>query len=169
MPDNEQHIKVDSAQSISRMCFVCGEDNRYGLHARFLNLADGRVACQFTAQNEHQGYPGRMHGGVISSVLDELIGRLLQVKDPTSFAVTLELSVKYRKPVPLGEELTAIAWTTNETARLLEGDAELYLADGSVAIQASAKYLKMAVERIAPEGLAEVDWFADRRPYPPEL
>jgi uncharacterized protein (TIGR00369 family) len=148
------------------MCFVCGTENSFGLHSQFLTLSDGRVCCLFTAREEHQGYPGRIHGGIISSVLDELIGRLLQVNDPNAFAVTIELNVKYRKPVPLGVELKAIAWTKAETARMLEGEAELYLPDGSVAIQARAKYLKLNIESIAPGGLPDSDWYADLRPVP---
>jgi uncharacterized protein (TIGR00369 family) len=159
-------IGVQSAQHISRMCFVCGQDNDAGLHSHFFNLENGRVACQFTAREEHQGYPGRMHGGVIGAVLDELIGRVLQVTDPAAFAVTIYLAVKYRKPVPLGQQVKAVAWATNETSRLLEGEAELYLADGSVAVQASARYLKIDVTRIAPDGLSEADWIKDQRPTP---
>jgi uncharacterized protein (TIGR00369 family) len=165
MTDSKK-LGVHSAQHISRMCFVCGRDNEAGLHSHFFNLDDGRVACQFTASEGHQGYPGRMHGGLIGSVLDELIGRVLQVTDPTAFAVTIDLSVKYRKPVPLGQQVKAIAWATKETARLLEGEAELYLADGSVAVKASARYLKIDVTRISPEGLPEADWLEDSRPTP---
>jgi len=151
------------------MCFICGEENSAGLHSHFFNLEDGRVACLFTARDEHQGYPGRMHGGVISAVLDELIGRILQITDPTAFAVTIDLSLKFRKPVPLGEEVKAVAWATNETARVFEGKGEIHLADGTVAVEASAKYLKMDVQAIAPGGLPGTDWYDDKRPVPASL
>lgn len=166
MNENSKSVKVKNAQSISRMCFICGEENILGLHCRFFTLADGRVACQFTAREEHQGYPGRMHGGVISAVMDELIGRLVQVDDPEAFAVTIDLNVKFRKPVPLGEELVAVSWLTNRKTRLLEGQAELCLSDGSVAVQASGKYIQLGVKRIAPEGMDESVWYDDTQPVP---
>jgi acyl-coenzyme A thioesterase PaaI-like protein len=160
-------IEVTSAQHISRMCFICGTENSFGLHSQFLNLADGRAASIFTASEEHQGYPGRMHGGIISAVLDELIGRILQVTDPTMFAVTVELNVKLRKPVPLHTEVKAVAWTTRDSSRIFEGEAELYLPDGTVAAQAFAKYMKMDVSRISdPADYSDADWVIDMRPVP---
>lgn len=164
-----REVKVDSAQQISRMCFVCGEENGFGLHSRFLVLADGRVAALFTAQPEHQGYPGRMHGGIISAVMDELIGRVMQVADPDAFAVTIELGVKYRKPVPLGVELKAVGWALKDSARAFEGAAELYLADGSVAIQATGRYLKLPVEDIASGFEAPEELLADPLPLPESI
>ena len=63
-------------QPTSRMCFVCGESNPAGVHVRFYEQEDGSVLARFTPQDQHQGYPGRMHGGVITAVMDSaLAGR----------------------------------------------------------------------------------------------
>jgi acyl-coenzyme A thioesterase PaaI-like protein len=69
-------------QPNSRMCFVCGIENPIGLKLFFYTDDEGRTITHFRPKPEHQGYPGQLHGGVISSLLDE----------PTQFLYTLTLS-----------------------------------------------------------------------------
>ena len=160
---------VAGTQNVSRMCFVCGTQNNISLKAQFFSLEDGRLCAEFIALDEHQSYPGRTHGGVVSAILDETIGRVIQVEKPDAFGVTIELNTKYRKPVPLGVPLRVIAWMTKETARAFEGEGELLLPDGTVAAQGSARYLKLDVDQISDEGLSEEEWYADIRPYPNQI
>jgi hypothetical protein len=58
-------------QPNSRMCFVCGIDNPIGLHLSFYTDDEGRCVARFRPRPEHQGYPGHLHGGLISTLLDE--------------------------------------------------------------------------------------------------
>jgi hypothetical protein len=58
-------------QPNSRMCFVCGVDNPIGLHLAFYTDDEGRCIARFQPKPQHQGYPGQLHGGIISSLLDE--------------------------------------------------------------------------------------------------
>jgi acyl-coenzyme A thioesterase PaaI-like protein len=58
-------------QPNSRMCFVCGVDNPIGLHLKFYTDDDGRCIARFLPKPEHQGYPGQLHGGLISTILEE--------------------------------------------------------------------------------------------------
>ena len=67
---------VKGAQNVSRMCIVCGVENRFGLRGRFYTVDGGELVGVFQPQVEHQGYPGRMHGGMVSAILDETIGRI---------------------------------------------------------------------------------------------
>ncbi len=57
-------------QPNSRMCFVCGIDNPIGLHLSFYTDDEGRCIPHFRPGPEHQGYPGQLHGGIISTLLD---------------------------------------------------------------------------------------------------
>jgi len=57
-------------QPNSRMCFVCGIENRVGLHLKFYTDDEGRCIARFHPKPEHQGYPGHLHGGIISALLD---------------------------------------------------------------------------------------------------
>ena len=80
---------------------------------RFYEQEDGSVLSRFTAPEQHQGYPGRMHGGVITAIMDETIGRAIMIGyGEAIWGVTVELNVRFRKPVPLGVELTAVGRIT---------------------------------------------------------
>jgi len=177
------HRIVDGAQYISRMCLVCGAENPLGLHARFYELAArerrgaGAVGGTgttsgpellgvFTPLEEHQSYPGRLHGGISSAILDETIGRAILLVHPDEWGVTAEFSVRYRRPVPLVGEIRCLARITRDTSRLFEGTGEIVLADGTPAVTASGKYLKMPLEAIAEGGMAESEWFPDPREAP---
>jgi acyl-coenzyme A thioesterase PaaI-like protein len=147
-------------QPTSRMCFVCGESNPAGIHVRFYEQADGSVLSRFTGCDHHQGYPGRMHGGVITAVMDETMGRAIMTRYGAKiWGVTAELTVRFRKPVPLGVELTAVGRITAEKTRLFEGSGEMYLPDGSVAVEASGKFVKMELSRIATFDPEREQWY----------
>lgn len=159
---------VRAAQNVSRMCMVCGLENTAGLHARFFELDSGELAGVFTPRQEHQGYPGRLHGGLASTILDETIGRAINITDQDAWGVTVELTVRYRKPVPLDDEIHAIGRITKDSGRLFEGTGEIRLADGTVAVEASGKYLRLPIDKIA-EGDFDSEWFADARPLPTSI
>lgn len=144
-------------QPNSRHCFVCGIDNGAGLGVAFYEVAgaDGapEVEARFTARSEHQGYPGRMHGGLVSGVLDETVGRAVNAGagpgEAGSWGVAIELSVRFLKPVPLGVELVARGRITRDRRRLFEGSGELLLPDGTVAATATGRYVRMDLDDIS--------------------
>jgi acyl-coenzyme A thioesterase PaaI-like protein len=167
--------RVDGAQNISRMCLVCGVDNPFGLRARFYELAPGDDASPgagpellgiFTPREEHQSYPGRLHGGVSSAILDETIGRAILLVQPDAWGVTAEFTLRFRRPLPLDDEIRCVARITRDTSRLFEGSGEILLADGSVAVEASGKYVKLSLADITDGDFAEREWFADPREAP---
>jgi len=148
------------------MCLVCGVDNETGLKARFFVLDNGELAGVFDPREEHQGYPGRVHGGVVAAILDETIGRAINVAETETWGVTVEFTVRFRRPVPLDREVKAVGRITRDSRRIFEGTGEIVLADGSVAAEAHGKYLKMPIEDIATAGFSETEWFADELPLP---
>ncbi|MBK5211531.1 MAG: PaaI family thioesterase [Coriobacteriia bacterium] len=161
----EYHIT--RAQPISKECFVCGTDNELGLHAQFLETREHEIVGLFNAINEHQSYPNRMHGGITSAILDELIGRAINIDELETWGVTIELQVKYRKPVPLDTVLMGRARITNNKSRAFEGSGEIVLPDGTVAAEATGRYVKLSVERIAGNELdVENATVPDSRPVP---
>ena len=160
--------KVIGAQNVSRMCIVCGVENAAGLKGRFYELEGDELLGIFTPRVEHQGYPGRLHGGVASMVLDETMGRAVNLEDRDAWGVTLQLSVKYRKPVPLDQDIRVIARITKDSGRMFEGTGEIVLEDGTVAVEAHGKYLRLPIDRIVEGGFSS-DWFADAREAPEEV
>jgi len=160
---------VEKAQNVSRMCVVCGVDNRLGLKGHFYQVEGGDLVGVFTPAAEHQGYPGRMHGGVISAILDETIGRAVNILDPDTWGVTVELSLRFRKPVPLDRPVRAVARITGEARRVFEGTGEIVLDDGSVAAEAQGKYLRLPLDRIADTEFVAREWFPDPVAPPPDI
>jgi acyl-coenzyme A thioesterase PaaI-like protein len=161
------------------MCLVCGRDNEFGLHARFYELAADEPAAAgapaagpellgvFEVREEHQSYPGRLHGGISSTILDETIGRAILLLQPGAWGVTVEFLARFRRPVPLDAEVRCVARITRDTSRIFEGTGEILLADGSVAVEGSGKYIKQTLEGITDHDFIRREWFTDTR-EPPE-
>ena len=101
-------MKVLKKQTNSKDCFICGIENKLGVNASFYEMEDGKLYSLFKFKPEHQSFPQRTHGGIISALLDELIGRTIWIKDDTIWGVTIDLNIKYRKPVPYDVPLKAI-------------------------------------------------------------
>jgi uncharacterized protein (TIGR00369 family) len=143
-------------QPNSRMCFVCGMENPIGLKAFFYEDDDGRVIVKYTPREEHQGYPGFVHGGIISALIDEVIGRVVTSLD--IWAVTAKLELKFRKPVPWGEELTIIGEMIRLRSRSFEARGELRLADGTLAVEGYGVYVRLPDEEIKRQRAALDFW-----------
>lgn len=150
---------VEKKQPNSKMCFVCGLNNGYGLKARFYELDDSQLMAIFQPSDEHQSYPGRLHGGIAATILDETIGRAIMVKQTDNiWGVTVDFSLKFRKPIPIGEEIRVVARVTGDGKRSFEGEGEILLSDGKVAVEGKGRYLKMDIEKIADFDHEGEDW-----------
>ena len=109
-----------------------------------------RLMAVFQPAEEHQSYPGRLHGGIAATILDETIGRVIMVSGSGDlWGVTIDFSMKFRKPVPLDEEVRIFARVISEKKRYFLAEGEIVLADGSVAVEGKGKYLKMDIDKIA--------------------
>lgn len=162
--------KITGRQYRNDHCLVCGFDNPFSLDLEFWQLENGELAAYAETREEHQSYPGRTHGGMISALLDEVIGRAVCIEEPGCWGVTTELTVRYKKPVPLGEKLLIVGRITRNRSRMFEGAGEIYLAaDGSLLAEATGNYLKLKAEQIVPcaEGenpVTKLNW--QLRPLP---
>jgi uncharacterized protein (TIGR00369 family) len=150
--------KVTGKQHNSRKCLVCGLKNDLGLKASLFELDNDELVAVFTPLEEHQSYPGRLHGGIAGAVLDETIGRAILIKDKNAWGVTVELNLKYKKPVPLNEELRVVGRITKDSKRLFEGTGEILLANGDIAVTAYGKYIKMPIGKIADFDEQDEEW-----------
>ena len=140
----------------SRMCFVCGIHNPAGLHAHFYQVDERTCVGRFLPNENHQGYPGRVHGGVVAAMLDETLGRTVW-GDAKTWGVTAELTIRYKAPVPLGEMLTAVGRITYERRSLFRAEGELITADGTVAVEAIGTFIKLDLDRILEESGEDFD------------
>jgi len=161
---------ITNCQHISKHCLVCGTENQFGLKSRFFETTDKEVIGLFTPCEEHQSYPGIVHGGVSATILDETIGRAIMAHyDQNTFGVTIELQVKYKKPVPLGVELKVVGRLTSDRGRIFSGTGELYLPDGSAAVSAQGKYMKRTLDQISDTDFATEEWFSPEETPPKEI
>ncbi len=152
-------VRVIAKQPNSKMCFVCGLANDFGLKSRFYELENSEIMAVFIPADEHQSYPGRLHGGIAAAILDETIGRAaLKHKASDFWGVTVDFSMKFRKPVPLDREIKVIARVTQENKRTFEGTGEIILADNSVAVEGKGRYLKMDLSRITEFDFEGEEW-----------
>lgn len=128
------------------MCFACSAHNPIGLKLKFEQ--DGDICrSYFVAGPEHQGWNGVLHGGLVATLLDEVMAQWLWARDFT--AMTAEITTRYSKAVPLGEKLTLEAGLIADRGRVVEMTGRLFLADGTVAARSKAKFLKMDSEKMS--------------------
>ena len=116
------------------------------------------MVALFTPCDEHQGYPGRLHGGICAAILDETIGRAIMIMQDDIWGVTVEFKIRYKKPVPIGEELRVVGRITKDSRRLFEGTGEILLPDGEVAVEGFGKYIKLPLDDIADFDFEEQEW-----------
>jgi acyl-coenzyme A thioesterase PaaI-like protein len=119
----------------SDLCFGCGKRNPCGLKLEF--EWDGKVATSsFTPTEFHQGWRGIIHGGILSSLLDEAMGYVACFERVAG--VTAAIEVRFKRPVRIGEPLTITAWVSGRKRRYVATEASLTLADGTVVATAKA-------------------------------
>jgi len=137
-------------------CFVCGESNPVAL--KLLFHTDGRVVqTRFTARSEHIGFKGIVHGGLISTVLDELMVWACAVQTKR-FAFCAELNVRFLNSLrPNQEALVTGELVTNRKDRIYEAKAELKNAGGEILASATGKYVPVPGTNIAEMATDFVD------------
>ncbi|MCP4371461.1 MAG: PaaI family thioesterase, partial [Deltaproteobacteria bacterium] len=150
---------VKGKQPNSKMCLVCGMKNSFGLRSFFYELDNDELLAVFKPIEEHQSYPGRLHGGIATAILDETVGRAIMMRySQEVWGVTLEFSTRYRQPIPLDEDIRVVGRVTKEARRHFEGTGEILLKDGRVAVEGWGKYLKLPLDKIADFNFNEQEW-----------
>lgn len=142
-------IKVVKRQKSSKNCFVCGLSNEIGFKALFYELENNTLISVADCREFYQSYPERLHGGITAALLDETMGRAIMIFEPDTWGVTVSLSIDYKSPIPLNQRLRVTGRITSNR-RIFEAEGEIILEDGTVAAAGKAKYLKMALNKIAP-------------------
>jgi acyl-coenzyme A thioesterase PaaI-like protein len=103
-------------------CFGCGDANPIGLHLQFSPTSDG-VTASFTPEPAHQGFDNVIHGGIISTILDEAMA--WATTQAGIWAVTANMSVRFKNPIAVGEPATVTARVTENRGRIVSTAAEL--------------------------------------------
>ena len=119
-------------------CFACSPGSEHGLRLEFHDVGDGSVRATFDCESVFEGYPGFLHGGVISTILDSAMTNCLFAQGHQ--AVTAELLVKFRAPVLLQRVAITEARATRDLFPLFLMEASLS-QDGEIKATATAKFI----------------------------
>lgn len=116
----------------------------------FYNMEDGSVMTKFKYRKEHQSYPGRVHGGLITAMLDEMGLRALWAKEGNDeqMGVTMSLDTKYRKPVPYDTELIGRGVVIKNNKKFFVVESEILDLEGNVLANGTIKYIKLDANKI---------------------
>jgi uncharacterized protein (TIGR00369 family) len=121
-------------------CFVCGESNVSGLKIRFETNGENTCA-RFVPRLEHIGFKQTVHGGILATLLDEIMVWACAVRT-RRFSYCAELTVRYQSPVRPGEEVLLTGeLVANRRNKLFEARGEIRNAAGRLLATATGKYL----------------------------
>ncbi len=118
------------------LCFGCGQNNPIGLKLEFRRDGNG-VAAEFIPGKLHQGWPGILHGGIITCLLDEAMSYAAYFTGRSCLTAKMEIEIK--RPAPLDQPLVITAAVTRHTRRLIETEARVCLRDGTLIALSRAK------------------------------
>ena len=131
----------------TRGCLVCGHDNPHGLHLHLkVDEETGAVYCDFTPAVHHIGFEGIIHGGLLSTVLDEAMV-WAATWSGKRFCVAGEMNVRFRHSTSSGQNLRVTAAVTSARSRLIEAEAFIRDSAGKLLVEATGKYVPLGVDR----------------------
>ena len=118
------------------MCFACGTNNPIGLHMHFFAIPQGALSV-FTPTHDHQSYNDRMHGGLIMTLMDEIMGNYLFLTEGKP-AYTGKMESRFRQPVIIGETVLITCQEVKRKGHLVVLEAQVQKADGTVCAEATS-------------------------------
>ncbi|UCG43167.1 MAG: PaaI family thioesterase [candidate division WOR-3 bacterium] len=134
-----ENAKRRSSLANDNTCFACGRNNPHGLKLDIRKTDDG-VELDYVPPAKFQGWRGIVHGGIVSTLLDELIAWACTARGFD--AVTGELNIRFRRPMKVGVMVHGTGRITRERGKLLVGESRLTDEGGAVIAEACGKMMK---------------------------
>ena len=138
MSDYANRVPAAAVRPQNR-CFACGPDHPHGLHLEFSAAPAGGVTAEWVPQSDYEGWEGIIHGGIVSTVLDESMAKAVAALP--CHALTAELRIRLRRHVAPGERLRIRGWVNAQKKRLIETEASLTDLDGNERAHAWASFV----------------------------
>ncbi len=129
---------MSESEQLNPACFVCGEENPKGLHLAFQE-GGCRASAGWTTDETWQSYKGIIHGGIITSVLDEAMSKAIISSGAEAF--TADLRIRFRKKVCVGEVVQINGWVVSVVKRKILAEASLTAEDGEECAHAWGVFL----------------------------
>lgn len=128
---------------------------------QFYDNGDNEVRSDYTVASRYQSYPGIVHGGILASMLDEVVGRVAMIGDHHHFMVAVKLQVLYRHPVPVETPLKIRGRVERMRGRLGKAVGEIILPDGTIACEASITLADIPAEILSESNFDDLGWKVD--------
>ncbi len=126
-------------------CFACGTLNEHGL-GLVLHVEPQRAWVDFELDQRFEGWDDIAHGGIICTILDEVMAWALAAED--NWGVTARMQVDFRRPVKIGQPVRAEGWTTRVRRRIIDTAARIVdPSDGTVLASATGVYVAADEDR----------------------
>ena len=143
-PRTEPALTVEVAP---HRCFACGSLNEHGIHLE-LHVAEDRCWTELALHDRFQGWDGIAHGGIVCTILDEVMAWSLAATD--NWGLTARMSVGFKRPIRIGAPIRAEGWITSSRRRIHETEARIVdAATGELLATASGTYVAADAERKA--------------------
>ncbi|MBW1773704.1 MAG: PaaI family thioesterase [Deltaproteobacteria bacterium] len=129
-------------------CFACGTANPIGLNLEFYSLGD-KVCTEITLGKHHEGWDGVVHGGIISTLLDEIMSWTIMYSQKV-FLVTRHMNIKYVKPVLVGTPLKVMGKIVDvsKPPRFM-GSAEIRDRENRLLVKGSGEFVSIAKDKLS--------------------
>jgi uncharacterized protein (TIGR00369 family) len=130
-------------------CFVCGENNLGGLRLRFeIDKERQTLRTVFVASPVFQGFDGVVHGGIISTLIDEAMAKLSYELGYNT--VTVSLEIRFKKPAPILEPLLVYGEILEASKRLVKAKARVVKEDGTILAEGKSTLMKQSPSKMGP-------------------
>jgi uncharacterized protein (TIGR00369 family) len=131
-------LKLDP--KLTNHCFGCGASNPSGMKLCFdLDFDAARTRGCFTLGPNYAGGGGFAHGGIIAVVLDEAMGKLSRLTEEK--AVTAEMHIEYKRPVPIDKTIVVEGWQEEEKGRNRFRVAEIRDQQGNLLARGEGRFV----------------------------
>ena len=121
-------------------CFVCGDKNDIGLKIDFF-YEEGKAKAEYTPTRNLEGYKHILHGGIVSTLLDEVMIKSILAKG--ILTVTSKIDVKFKKPAKIGDKLFLEGWIKKDKGKLVLAEGKAFKQDGNMIAVAQGTYFKV--------------------------
>ncbi len=142
MTTEPQHLPLNDDSDYG-LCFACGPKNENGLQLTFEWQGD-QIVTTYQGKEQHQGFPGFLHGAVITGLLDEVMSRVPVMENRWGMSARLEL--RFRLPINATDLVTATAEKSGGRGNIINTKGWITLPDGRVAVEATGSYALLSQE-----------------------
>ena len=150
----EKRVPIKKLQGHN--CFACGTANPIGLNLQFYRFGDA-VYSDITLGKNHEGWENMAHGGIVSTLLDEVMSWTIMYFKKT-FLVTRKMEVKYIRPVLIGTPLIIKGEVMDDSKPpRIKARAEIRDNESNLLVRSLGEFVELPKEKLSsvPEGLKE--------------